>query len=242
MSENHSVPAKPKRSPIPLAVGRPFRDQVYDILKDEILSGRFAPGERVMERRIADSLGLSRIPVREAIRRLEQEGYLIISRNGITVRGISLQELRDLYAVRAQLEGMAAALAAERMRDEDVARLRRTLDSMEALLEENDDRKLTQASFHFHIEMYSCIGNRFLIDFLTTLNEQILRYRGIQFKICHRGRTSIEEDRLVVEAIARRDPQAANRCAQEHVNRLWEHAYACVCESLPGTLPDQDLG
>ncbi len=208
----------------------PLRDQTYDALKDGILSGVLRPGDRLVEQQVADSLGLSRIPVREAFRRLQQEGYLVATKVGLVVRQASLQELHDLYAVRTRLEGMAAASAAERATEDEIAGLWVILGRMESLLDEGDETKLTQASFEFHSQMYSLLGNRFLIDFLNTLQEQLRRYRSLQFKIPHRGRVSVEEDRAILEAIERHDPEAADRCAQEHIRHLWEHAEALARE------------
>lgn len=208
----------------------PLRDQTYDILKDAILSGVLKPGDRLVEQQVADSLGLSRIPVREAFRRLQQEGYLVATKSGLVVREVSLQELHDLYAVRARLEGMAAGLAAERATDEEIAGLWEILSRMENLLEEGDESKLTQSSFEFHSHLYSLLRNRFLIDFLNTLQEQLRRYRSLQFKIPHRGRISVEEDKCILEAIARHDSDAADHFAQEHVKHLWQHAEALARE------------
>jgi DNA-binding GntR family transcriptional regulator len=193
-------------------------------LKDAILSGVLRPGDRLVEQQVADSLGLSRIPVREAFRRLQQEGYLVSTRSGLVIREASLEELHDLYAVRARLEGMAASLAAERATGDELAGLEATLTKMEALLTAGNDKDLTQASFEFHSHLYSLLRNRFLIDFLNTLQEQLRRYRSLQFKIPHRGRESVEEDRAIFEAIARHDAEAADRYAQQHVIRLWQHA------------------
>lgn len=206
----------------------PLRIQAYTVLKEAILSGTLAPGERLVEQQIADSLGLSRNPVREAFRRLEQEGYLLASRNGVIVQGVSLQELRDLYAVRVRLEGMAAALVAERATDEDIDCLSRMLDDMDLWVDERDEQKLTQGSLEFHRRMYSMLHNNFLSNILMMLTEQLHRYRSLQFQIPHRGRVSQEEDRLIVDAIARHDAAAADRYAQEHIRHLWEHAEAIV--------------
>ncbi len=209
----------------------PLRDQTYDALKDAIISGLLKPGDRLVEQQVADSLGLSRIPVREAFRRLQQEGYLVGTKSGLVVREVSLQELHDLYAVRARLEGMAASLAAERATDEEIAGLWEILDKMDSLLEDENEAGLTQASFEFHSHLYSLLRNRFLIDFLNTLQEQLRRYRSLQFKIPHRGRVSVEEDRCILEAIARHDAAAADHFAQEHVKHLWQHAETLAREA-----------
>lgn len=213
----------------------PLRDQTYGVLKDAILSGVLKPGDRLVEQQVADSLGLSRIPVREAFRRLQQEGYLVSIKSGLVVREASLQELHDLYAVRARLEGMAAALAAERASEAEIAGLWEIVMKMDNLLKDGDEKSLTQASFEFHSQLYSLLRNRFLIDFLNTLQEQLRRYRSLQFKIPHRGRASVEEDRCVLDAIARHDPDAADRYAQEHIKHLWEHAEALARESADDT-------
>ena len=95
-----------------LSPNAPLRDQAYSALKDAILSGRFAPGDHPVEPEMAQSLGLSRRPVREAFRRLEQEGFLCVTRTGVVVQQISLKDIEAVYYVRQRLEGMASALAA----------------------------------------------------------------------------------------------------------------------------------
>ncbi len=218
----------------------PLREQAYSALKDAILSGGIAPGERLIEQQVADSLGLSRNPVREAFRRLEQEGYLIATRSGIAVREVSLQELSDLYEVRVRLEGLAASLVARRASDSDIACLWQILNNMESLLQEGDEHKLTQASFEFHSKIYSLLNNRFLYNFLTILNEQLQRYRSLQYKIPHRGRNSVLEDRCVLEAISRRDSEEADRLAQEHIAHVWAHAHELALRKSPAR-PKEDI-
>jgi DNA-binding GntR family transcriptional regulator len=200
----------------------PLRDQAYSTLKDAILAGKFAPGDRLVELEIANSLGLSRSPVREAFRRLEQEGYLQVTRAGVTVQQISLKDIQGVYYVRQRLEGMTAALAAEQATDDQIASLRRSLKTMEAALAEKNEKKTIRAGNEFHALFYSLSDNQYLIDFLNATYEKIHHFRTVNIAVHQRGREALAEHRAIVEAIARHNAAKADRLAQEHIQKSWE--------------------
>lgn len=204
----------------------PLRDQAYAMIKDAILSGRFEPGRRLVEQETANLLGLSRSPVREAFRRLEQEGYLKASRAGVIVEQVSLKDVHDLYYVRQRLEGMACALAAERAGGDDITHLRQILSAMETALKEKNQEQVTRTGYEFHNMLYTLSDNRYLVDTLTLLSEQIRRFRSLNVEIPQRGLDALKEHRRVVDAIARHDATEADRLSQEHVERSWEHTRA----------------
>ncbi|MBI5032619.1 MAG: GntR family transcriptional regulator [Chloroflexi bacterium] len=206
-----------------LSQNPPLRDQAYSALKDAILSGRFAPGDHLVELEIAQSLGLSRSPVREAFRRLEQEGYLCVTRTGVVVQQISLKDIESVYYVRQRLEGMASALAAICATDEDIAQLRQSIKVMEVALKEKNQKKVVRAGNDFHALLYSVSDNKYLIDLLNVTYEKIRHFRTVNITVHDRGREAVEEHRAVVEAIARHDAVKADRYSQEHVQNSWAH-------------------
>lgn len=206
-----------------LNLNPPLRDQAYLFLKDAILAGKFAPGDHLVELEIAHSLGLSRSPVREAFRRLEQEGYLAVTRSGVIVQQISSKDIQGVYYVRQRLEGMCAALAATRVTEAEIIKLRQALKTMELALKEKNDKKIVRAANDFHALLYSLSDNPYLIDLLYATYEKIRHFRTVNIILFQRGRGALEEHRAVVEAIAQHAPDKADRLAQEHVAKSWEH-------------------
>ncbi len=206
-----------------LAPNPPLRDQAYTTLKDAILAGKFTPGDHLVEIEIAHSLGLSRSPVREAFRRLEQEGYLTVTRSGVVVQQISYKDIQGIYYVRQKLEAMAAVLAAERATAQEIAALRRALKAMELAVKEKNEKKIIQSGNDFHVLLYSLTDNQYLIDLLNTTYDKIRHFRNVNVTVHQRGRDALAEHRAVVEAIARHDVAAADRSAQEHIHRSWSH-------------------
>lgn len=201
----------------------PLRDQAYSVLKDAILSGRFAPGDRLVELEIARSLGLSRSPVREAFRRLEQEGYLKVSRVGVVVQQISASDIQGVYYVRQHLEGLAAALAAQLATADEIAALRQSLKTMELALKEKNEKKTIRSGNEFHALLYSLSHNQYLIDLLNATYEKIRHFRTVNVTVHRRGHDALEEHRAIVEAIASHDVARAEQLSQAHIQKSWEH-------------------
>lgn len=201
----------------------PLRDQAYTTLKDAILAGKFAPGDHLVELEIANSLGLSRSPVREAFRRLEQEGFLQVTRAGVTVQQVSLKDIQGVYLVRQHLEGMAAALAAEHATNAAIATLRQSLKTMEQALKEKNEKKTIRSGNEFHALLYSLSDNQYLVDLLNATYEKIRHFRNVNITLHQRGQDALAEHRAIVEAIAHHDVAKADRLAQLHIEKSWEH-------------------
>ena len=209
----------------------PLRDQAYSALKDAILAGKFAPGDHLVELEIARLLGLSRSPVREAFRRLEQEGYLHVTRSGVIVQQISSKDIEGIYFVRQKLEAMAATLAAKRATADEIAQLRQALKSMDLAIKEKNDKKIVRAANEFHALLYSLSDNQYLIDLLNTTYEKIRHFRTVNITVHERGREALAEHRAVVEALARHDAAQADRYSQEHIQKSWEHTRRSLAKS-----------
>ena len=122
---------------------KPLRELVCEHIRDAIINGVFAPGERLMEIQMADEMGVSRTPVREAIRKLEMEGFVVmIPRRGTYVSNMSIRDINDVYEIRISLDTLAAGLAAERISDEELEELQRLLVKVGNAIEENDMAKV----------------------------------------------------------------------------------------------------
>ena len=196
----------------------PLREVVYMTLRKAILKGEFKPGERLMEITLANRLGVSRTPIREAIRKLEHEGLVVmIPRKGAQVARITRQELNDVLEVRSSLEALAASCAAKRITDEAVESLRKAEEKFASLLENGDLTALAEADVAFHDVIYQATANRRLIQILNNLREQMYRFR-IEYLKEQMVRSSLaREHERIIEAIAAHDSEAAMRLIREHI-------------------------
>ncbi|NLG68228.1 MAG: GntR family transcriptional regulator [Firmicutes bacterium] len=211
-------------SPLKLDNYKPLRELVFEALREAIITGALKPGERLMEVQLADELGVSRTPVREAIRKLEHEGFVVmIPRKGAYVADISLKDVVEIFDVRTALEALAAQLAAERASDEDLERTERILVEYGECVDSGDIARLIEGDTRFHEAIYQMAGNSRLKQMLSLLGEQVMRYRTMTLSHKPRMRKALEEHRRIVEAIAARDAQRAARLAREHIESA-EHA------------------
>lgn len=198
-----------------------LRDVVYDSIRKAILEGVFQSGERLMEKELAEQLGVSRTPIREAIRKLELEGFLVIlPRKGAYVSEISFKDVHEVYEIRAALEALACGLAAERATPEEIEGMERYLLEEYAYLD-NDDISLTvKTDVGLHELFYKASRNERLISSLINLKEQVYRLRSTSMGQPGRKKKSLEEHKAIVEAIAAHNPSLAQKLGQEHI----EHA------------------
>ena len=156
----------------------PLRDVVFNTLRQAILRGELKPGERLMEIQLANKLGVSRTPIREAIRKLELEGLvLMIPRRGAEVAEITEKNLRDVLEVRCALEELAVQLACDRIDEEGLQNLRQAAGHFREVLDSDDITKIAEADVAFHDVIFAATDNRRLIQLLNNLREQMYRYR-----------------------------------------------------------------
>ncbi|MEW6044965.1 MAG: GntR family transcriptional regulator [Bacillota bacterium] len=219
-------------SPLKLDNYKPLRELVFEALREAIISGALKPGERLMEVQLADELGVSRTPVREAIRKLEHDGFVVmIPRKGAYVADISLKDVAEIFDVRRALEALAAQLAAERASDDDLERVERILLEYGECIDTNDTARLIEVDTRFHESIYQMSGNARLKHMLSLLSEQVMRFRTMTLSHRPRMRRALEEHRRIVEAIASRDAERAARLAREHI----ESAENALMELIAGS-------
>ena len=178
----------------------PLRDVVFNTLRQAILRGELQPGERLMEIQLAQRLGVSRTPVREAIRKLELEGLvLMIPRRGAEVAEITRQDLEDVLEVRAALEELAVKDACEHITDEQLQDLKKAANEFKRSLEGTDLVACAEADIHFHEIIYAATNNKRLVQMLNNLREQMYRYRMENLK----DKRTYRIPRLVTRSVAK---------------------------------------
>ena len=156
----------------------PLRDVVFNTLRQAILRGELKPGERLMESQLANKLGVSRTPIREALRKLELEGLVnMVPRKGAEVADITEKSLRDVLEVRKALEELSVQLACEKITEEEIEELKRVAERFKDTLDDQDVTKIAEADVAFHDVIYTATDNQKLILLLNNLREQMYRYR-----------------------------------------------------------------
>lgn len=196
----------------------PLRDVVYQTLREAILKEDLKPGERLMEVELANQLGVSRTPVREALRMLQLDGLVIMEpRKGAHVASITSKEMQDVLEVRTSLEVLAAQLACERMKEEELAELRFALEKFENALAGKDPVVIAEADMDFHDVIVKSTNNEKLLQILNNLRQQMYRYRLEYLKDFSNHARLLEEHRMLVDAIERRDKEEAGEISAEHI-------------------------
>lgn len=197
----------------------PLRDVVFETLRQAILRGELKPGERLLEVQLAEKLGVSRTPIREAIRKLELEGLvLMIPRKGAEVAQITEKSLRDVLEVRKALEELAVSLACDRMQAEDIKNLRRAAKAFATSLECNDVTRIAAADVGFHDIIYQATGNERLIQLLLKLREQMYRYRVEYLKRKESHPTLLAEHDRIVRMIEQCNHEEARKVVCAHID------------------------
>lgn len=197
----------------------PLRDVVFNTLRQAILKGELEPGERLMEIQLADRLGVSRTPIREAIRKLELEGLvLMIPRKGAEVAQISEKSLRDVLEVRRSLEELAIELACQRMDDEQITKLEAAQVAFCSAVEQGDTMHIAELDEHYHDIIYSATCNTKLIQLLSNLREQMYRYRLEYIKDSGKHQVLIVEHDRILKAVKSRQIAEAKSAIREHID------------------------
>ena len=197
----------------------PLRDVVFYTLRQAILKGEMAPGERLMEIQLAKKLGVSRTPIREAIRKLELEGLVImIPRKGAEVAGITEKALRDVLEVRRSMEELAMELAVARMQEKDIKALEAARIEFREALNTSDMIRIAQADEKFHDVIYAGTYNDKLVQILNNLRDQIYRYRLEYIKDTGKRQLILIEHENILNAVKTRNVELGKRAMREHID------------------------
>ncbi|MBQ2252524.1 MAG: GntR family transcriptional regulator [Clostridia bacterium] len=203
--------------------------RVYRSLREQIVEGKLAPGSPLVEAKISEELGVSRTPVREALRLLEQDGLVETVPNKCTVVvGIDAQDISDTYDFRTPAFGLCARWATLRMTDEEILELKNHLELQEFYLQKGDFAKVDENDSRFHDMLYDGCRSRAVTQTMRNLHDLSRRAREIAPRTEARIAESVREHRDIFEAIADRDPDAAQTAAEAHLINAKEHVLSTL--------------
>lgn len=197
----------------------PLRDVVFNTLREAILKGELQPGERLMEIQLAQKLGVSRTPIREAIRMLEQEGLAItMPRKGAEVAGMTLKDMEDVLEVREALDELAARTACVKMSDEELEKLRLMKEAFVQSMKSGDVKQIAEADVRFHDVIYQATDNAKLVTLLSNIRQQMYRYRVEYLKDAENYPALVKEHEDIVHAIEERNQELVAQAMGRHVS------------------------
>ena len=201
----------------------PLRDVVFNTLRQAILRGELKPGERLMEIQLANKLGVSRTPIREAIRKLELEGLvLMIPRKGAEVAEITEKSLRDVLEVRRALVELAVQLACEKITKEEIRELERVAKEFQQVVNSSDITEIAEVDVCFHDIIYTATDNQKLIQLLNNLREQMYRYRVEYLKRDGVFPQLIAEHEAIIRHIENNEKEKATEVMCRHIDNQVE--------------------
>lgn len=192
----------------------------YNLILEAIDAGTYRPGDRLVESELAERFGVSRTPVREALQRLETQSLLTRDGRSLIVASLDHNQLAELYIVRAELEGLAARLAAKHATEEEVRVLRQMVASDQALL--SDPVALNRTNRRFHKQIHLASHNRYLVQQLDLVHRSMALLATTSLAVEGRGEEALAEHHALVEAIAAGDGDAAYEALKRHISAAFE--------------------
>lgn len=195
-----------------------LRRRVFYQLKNDILNGKYHTGESLIETKLSDEMGVSRTPIREALRQLELEGLAqSIPNKGVIVRGISEQDVEDICTIRMMIEGLAARWAAEKITEEELNELNEAVELEEFYTGKNGTEHLLKFDSKFHDIIFRASKSKPLMHMLSTFHDYIQRARNLSLGSPGRAQKVLEEHKAILQAIIEHDADKAERLTTEHV-------------------------
>jgi DNA-binding GntR family transcriptional regulator len=199
---------------------KPLGEVVYEALREAIKKNQFKSGERLMETELADEMMVSRTPVREAVRKLQSEGYVVmLPRKGTYVSSLTIEDVNDVFEIRDALESMAAYYASIRASDEEIAQIREFIEMEAVLYDSTDLARTIESDIRFHSMVYRASQNKKIENLINDLREQTQRLRSSTLSRPGRLRFALDEHREILKAIEARDPEAARAASIAHIER-----------------------
>lgn len=191
----------------------------YTLILEAIDMGTYKPGDRLVESDLADQFGVSRTPIREALQRLETQSLLTRDGRSLIVSSLDHNQLAELYVVRAELEALAANLAARHATDEEVRVLQDMVEDDRALM--GDPTALARANRRFHKQIHLASHNRFLVQQLGLVHQSMALMATTSLAAAGRDRDALDEHQAIVTAIAERNPEAAGEALKAHISKAF---------------------
>lgn len=199
--------------------GNPVQKDAYTLILEAIDTGVYRPGDRLVESELADRFGVSRTPIREALQRLETQSLLARDGRSLIVASLDHNQLSELYVVRAELEGLAARLAARHATPEEVRVLRDMVDEDRALL--NDPSALSRANRRFHKQIHLASHNRYLVQQLDLVHRSMALMATTSLAAEGRGEDALKEHSAIVHAIETHDENGAYMALKDHISKAF---------------------
>lgn len=199
---------------------KPAMKDAYQMVLEAIDVGVFRPGDRLVESDLADRFGVSRTPIREALQRLETQRLLTRDGRSLIVASLDHNQLAELYVVRAELEGLAARLAAQHATPEEIKVLRDMVQEDQSLL--GDPAALSLANRRFHRQIHRASHNRYLVQQLDLVHRSMALLAETSLAVDGRGSDALHEHDVIVRAIAAGDGPAADQALQSHISKAFE--------------------
>jgi DNA-binding GntR family transcriptional regulator len=223
--------AQPLRS-LGSSADAPRGEHVYARLREAIREGSLKPGQRLVERDVAATLGVSRTPVREAFTLLEAQGIAsVVSGRGLVITTLSHEEVSELYAIWESLEGIVARYAAQHATEHDLKALQHIGELWKA---QSEPHVLGRLNKQFHDALYRAAHNRYLARALNAIDDALALLGVTTYSIPGRPAEAAKEHAAIVAAIAKRDPQAAQHAAEKHIRRAGELRMTLVVGMMNG--------
>lgn len=203
-----------------------LRGQVFNIIQEDIINGRYEPGDSLVEKKLAEELGVSRTPIREAIRQLELEGLVTyIPNKGVYVTGISEQDIKDIYKIRSLVEGLAVKWAIERIEAHQLKELEEIVELMEYYTEKGDMEQVTKLDTQFHDVIYDACKSRVLKNTLRNLLRYIRKARLTSLRVPRRAYQALAEHKQILEAFKSHEPEKGERLMIQHISQASLNLY-----------------
>ncbi len=220
MNKNFSLQIENKKNNIKI------RERVYAYLKSSVLSGRFSPGKRLTEEHLAEEMGVSRTPIREALHKLETEGLIKpLERRGFVVAADSREELEELFDIRATLEGYALRLISETISEETLKRMDRLILKAEDALKRKKIEKIFEWNTQFHDTLHDLIAHKPRIySMIANVRKYVLRYRKDTLHYLDGAKRTIDGHKKIMLALRLKDPDLCERIMREHIREAKEDA------------------
>lgn len=192
-------------------------EYVFERMENDILSGKYRRGETFTESKLSELFGVSRTPIREAIRRLEQENLIRITKKGVEITGIDRRDIEDIYEIRERLEGLAAKRCAGVIAEDGIAALRETVDLQEFYAGKGMSEKVRDTDSAFHEAIYAMCGSSVYLSVLSSLHRRIRKYRKLSLQDSARAVRAVAEHREILDALAAHDGERAERLTARHI-------------------------
>ncbi|KXG73683.1 GntR family transcriptional regulator [Thermotalea metallivorans] len=199
--------------------------KIFNIIRDDILNGKYSEGEKLVEAKLAEELGVSRTPVREALKQLELDGMVEnIPNRGVIVKGITKQDIQDIFTIRTAIEGIAAAWAVERITEEELQDLKEAYELMEFYAFKKDIEKFAEFNTKFHETIYKATKSRYLEQVLKDFQYYMKQSRKKSLQIEGRMEDALREHKEILDAFLERNKERAEKALTTHVNNSKKNA------------------